>query len=47
MKNRPFKILGLQQVAIGSENKEQLKVLWSDMLGLEYKSSFRFRERKC
>ncbi|SMC72645.1 VOC family protein [Polynucleobacter kasalickyi] len=38
---RPFKILGLQQVAIGSENKDQLKTLWADMLGLDYKLTFR------
>ena len=41
MTQRPFKILGLQQVAIGSEDKNALKTLWQDMLGLEYKSSFR------
>lgn len=41
MIQRPFKVLGLQQVAIGAENKNSLKTLWEEMLGLQYKSSFR------
>ena len=41
MNQRPFKILGLQQVAIGAENKDHLKTLWADMLGLDYKLTFR------
>jgi lactoylglutathione lyase len=41
MNQRPFKILGLQQVAIGAENKDHLKTLWADMLGLQYKLTFR------
>lgn len=40
MTAKPFKILGIQQIAIGGENKELLKTLWADMLGLEYKSTF-------
>lgn len=32
---RPFKVLGIQQIAIGSLSKDKLKTLWVDMLGLE------------
>lgn len=32
---RPFKILGLQQVAVGSTDISSLKRLWLDVLGLE------------
>lgn len=37
---KPFKILGIQQVAIGGESKDRLKKLWVDLLGFEYKSHF-------
>ena len=37
---KPFRILGLQQVAIGGPDKQRLKSLWVDMLGLTVKSSF-------
>jgi lactoylglutathione lyase len=37
---RPFLILGLQQVALGSTDKSKLKRLWVDMLGLEVSSKF-------
>jgi lactoylglutathione lyase len=32
---RPFRILGLQQVAIGARDKTALRELWLDTLGLE------------
>jgi lactoylglutathione lyase len=32
--NRPFKILGIQQIAIGGPSKERLKTLWVEMFGL-------------
>ena len=35
MSQRPFKILGIQQIAIGGPSKDKLKTLWVDMLGLE------------
>lgn len=35
MESRPFKILGVQQIAIGSTDKSELTTLWCDMLGLE------------
>jgi lactoylglutathione lyase len=38
---RPFRILGIQQVAIGGESKHQLRRLWVDLLGLEVTGSFR------
>ena len=37
---KPFKILGIQQIAIGGENKDRLRKLWIDLLGFEYKSTF-------
>jgi lactoylglutathione lyase len=38
--NRPFRILGIQQVAIGGEDKARLKRLWVDLLGLDVKGHF-------
>jgi lactoylglutathione lyase len=38
---RPFRILGLQQVAIGGASKERLRALWVDLFGLEVTGSFR------
>lgn len=38
--SKPFKILGIQQVAIGGEDKNRLRKLWIDLLGFEYKSTF-------
>ncbi len=32
--SRPFKVLGIQQIAIGGPSKERLKKLWVDMFGL-------------
>jgi lactoylglutathione lyase len=40
MTQRPFKILGIQQIAIGGPSKERLKALWVDMLGLEVTGNF-------
>lgn len=40
MNNRPFKILGIQQVAIGGTDKQRMKKLWVDMLGLEQTGTF-------
>ncbi|MBN2481886.1 MAG: VOC family protein [Bacteroidales bacterium] len=37
---RPFKVLGIQQVAIGSESKTRLEKLWIELMGLEKKGSF-------
>ena len=38
---KPFRILGLQQVAIGGPDKQRLRALWVDIFGLAVKSSFR------
>lgn len=40
MTDKPFRILGLQQVAIGGPDKARLRALWVDMLGLQVKSNF-------
>ena len=37
---RPFKILGVQQIAIGALNKNEIKTLWQDMLGFTFKTNF-------
>ena len=39
--SRPFRILGLQQVAIGGESRERLRALWVDLFGLEVTGNFR------
>jgi len=38
--NKPFRILGIQQIAIGGPDKERLRALWVDMLGLTVSSRF-------
>lgn len=38
--DKPFRVLGIQQVAIGGPDKQRLRSLWVDMLGLQVKSSF-------
>jgi lactoylglutathione lyase len=38
--SKPFRVLGIQQVAIGGPSKDKLKALWVDMLGLTVKGSF-------
>jgi len=40
MTQRPFKILGIQQIAIGGPSKDKLKTLWVDMLGLDVTGNF-------
>ncbi len=37
---RPFKVLGVQQIAIGGSDKQRLRRLWVDMLGLEVTGNF-------
>ena len=41
MDNRPFRILGLQQIAIGAPDKAALRTLWCDIFGLATKGAFR------
>jgi lactoylglutathione lyase len=38
---RPFKVLGIQQIAIGGPDKQKLKKLWVDLFGLEVTGTFR------
>ncbi|GAA3992232.1 VOC family protein [Comamonas faecalis] len=37
---RPFKVLGIQQIAIGGTDKSRMKRLWVDMLGLTQTGQF-------
>ena len=37
---RPFKVLGIQQIAIGALDKTKLLRLWVDLLGLEVTGNF-------
>ena len=37
---RPFKVLGIQQIAIGGLSKQRLRTLWVDMLGLSLTGQF-------
>lgn len=41
MTTRPFRVLGIQQVAIGGSSKAALRRLWVEILGLEVTGSFR------
>jgi lactoylglutathione lyase len=41
MAARPFRILGLQQIAVGALDKGALRRLWVDTLGLERVGEFR------
>ncbi len=38
---RPFHVLGLQQIAVGSTDKEALRRLWIDLLGLTQSGTYR------
>ena len=38
---RPFRILGMQQVAIGAADKSELRTLWCDLLGVEKTGEYR------
>ena len=37
---KPFRILGLQQVAIGGTDKQRLRRLWVDLFGLSVSTTF-------
>jgi lactoylglutathione lyase len=37
---RPFKVLGVQQIAIGGPSKDRLKTLWVDLFGLQVTGTF-------
>ena len=38
---RPFKLLGIQQIAIGGLDKRKLQTLWIDMLGLDLTGTYK------
>jgi len=41
MSERPFKVLGIQQIAVGGLDKDRLRALWVDTLGLEHVGNYR------
>ena len=41
MSDRPFKVLGVQQIAVSGLDKEPLRNLWVDTLGLEVIGTYR------
>ena len=40
MSERPFKVLGIQQIAVSGLDKNRLRTLWVDTLGLELTGTF-------
>jgi lactoylglutathione lyase len=43
---RPFRVLGIQQIAIGAPDKQRLRHLWVDLLGLKGQRRLHQRARK-
>ncbi len=41
MSERPFRVLGVQQIAVGGPDKARLRHLWIDLLGLTPRGSYR------
>ena len=41
MSERPFRVLGIQQIAVGALDKSALRRLWVDVLGLAHSGEFR------
>jgi lactoylglutathione lyase len=41
MRPRPFRVLGVQQIAVGGPDKQALRRLWIDILGLVPTGTFR------
>ena len=41
MSDRPFRVLGLQQIAVGGRDKARLRNLWIDLLGLHSHGTYR------
>jgi lactoylglutathione lyase len=39
--DRPFRILGLQQIAVGGTDKAKLRALWVDLFGLTVTGTYR------
>ena len=40
MNDRPFKVLGIQQIAVGGPDKSRLRSLWVDTLGLQLDGNY-------
>ncbi len=40
MSDRPFKVLGIQQIAVGGLDKKRLRKLWVDTLGLHLSGDY-------
>ena len=40
MSERPFRILGVQQIAVGALDKQPLLEFWRDLLGIEQRGQF-------
>lgn len=38
--DRPFSVLGVQQIAIGAADKQQLRSFWVDLMGLPVRNTF-------
>lgn len=41
MADRPFSVLGVQQIAVGALDKNELRQFWVDILGLQVTGQFR------
>ena len=41
MNDRPFKVLGIQQIAVSARDKTRLRSLWVDTLGLELSGTYK------
>ncbi len=41
MSERPFRVLGVQQIAVGGPDKARLRHLWIDLLGLAPRGTYR------
>ena len=41
MSDRPFRVLGIQQIALGGLDKSKMRALWVDKLGLAQSGNFR------
>lgn len=41
MGDRPFRVLGIQQIAVGALDKADLRTFWVDILGLTVQGNFR------
>jgi lactoylglutathione lyase len=39
--SKPFRVLGVQQIAIGGADKQRLRALWVDIFGLAVKGNYR------